>query len=54
MEKKIALLGMGTVGSGVINILKENKDLLLNSTDELLTITHILVSDLNKIGRAHV
>lgn len=48
MEKKIALLGMGTVGSGVINILKENKDLLLNSTDELLTITHILVSDLNK------
>ena len=48
MEKKIALLGMGTVGSGVINILKENKDLLLNSTDELLTVTHILVSDLNK------
>lgn len=48
MEKKIALLGMGTVGSGVLNILKENKDLLLNSTDELLTITHILVSDLNK------
>lgn len=48
MEKKIALLGMGTVGSGVLNILKENKDLLLNSTYELLTITHILVSDLNK------
>ncbi len=48
MEKKIALLGMGTVGSGVLNILKENKDLLLNSTDELLTVTHILVSDLNK------
>src|SRR5699024_3651934 len=48
MEKKIALLGMGTVGSGVINILKENKDLLLNSTDELLTVTHMLVSDLNK------
>ena len=48
MEKKIALLGMGTVGSGVLNILKDNKDLLLNSTDELLTITHILVSDLNK------
>ena len=48
MEKKIALLGMGTVGSGVINILKENKDLLLNSTDELLSVTHILVSDLNK------
>lgn len=48
MEKKIALLGMGTVGSGVLNILKENKDLLLNSTDELLSVTHILVSDLNK------
>lgn len=48
MEKKIALLGIGTVGSGVINILKDNKDILAKSTSDLLTVTHILVSDISK------
>src|SRR5699024_3110165 len=54
MEKKIVLLGMGTVGSGVINILQETKDLLLNSTHELLNVTDILVSVLNKTHSVHL
>lgn len=48
MEKKIALLGMGTVGSGVIKLFRENEDLIKQSTGLTFTITHILVSDITK------
>lgn len=48
MEKKIALLGMGTVGSGVIKLFRENQDLIQKSTGLTFTITQILVSDLSK------
>lgn len=48
MEKKIALLGMGTVGSGVIKLFRENQDLIQKSTGLTFTITQILVSDTKK------
>lgn len=49
MEKKIALLGMGTVGSGVIKLFRENEDLIKETTGLTFTITHILVSDTKKV-----
>ena len=48
MEKNIALLGMGTVGSGVIKLFRENQDLIQKSTGLTFTITQILVSDISK------
>lgn len=49
MEKKIALLGMGTVGSGVVNVLRENEDLIKKSTGVDFTITDILVADVTRM-----
>ena len=54
MDKKIALLGMGTVGSGVVNLLRENEDLIHSSSGVNFTITHILVSDTVKTRTADV
>lgn len=54
MDKKIALLGMGTVGSGVVNLLRENEDLIHSSSGVRFTITHILVSDTVKTRTADV
>ena len=49
MEKiKIGLLGMGTVGSGVWNILKENGDKIFRSCGYEIEIAKILVKDLHK------
>ena len=49
MEKiKIGLLGMGTVGSGVWNILKNNEDEILRNCGYEIEIAKILVKDLNK------
>ncbi len=47
-EHKIALLGLGTVGSGVWKILSEKKDMLLARTEHQFTIKKILVKDLKK------
>lgn len=49
MDKKIALLGMGTVGSGVLKLIRENKDLIKKSTGVSFTITDILVADVSKV-----
>ena len=54
MDKKIALLGMGTVGSGVVNLLRENEELIHSSTGVKFTITHILVADTQKTRNADV
>ncbi|NMB27732.1 MAG: homoserine dehydrogenase [Tissierellia bacterium] len=49
MEKiKIGLLGMGTVGSGVWNILKNNKDEIFRNCGYEMEIAKILVKDLDK------
>ncbi|WP_020008518.1 homoserine dehydrogenase [Salinicoccus albus] len=44
----IALLGLGTVGSGVVNVLTNNSDKITKLTDEKIIISHILVSDVDK------
>lgn len=54
MNKKIALLGLGTVGTGVINLLRENEDLIHSSSGVNFTITHILVSNTEKTRNADV
>ena len=54
MDKKIALLGMGTVGSGVVNLLRENEDLIHSSSGVSFEITHILVTDTTKTRTADI
>lgn len=54
MNKKIALLGMGTVGSGVVNLIRENEDLIHSSSGVNFTITHVLVTDKTKTRTADV
>lgn len=44
---KIALLGMGTVGSGVARILLEQADLLAERVGEPMTLTHIMARSIN-------
>ena len=49
MEKiKIGLLGMGTVGSGVWNILKNNRDEIIRNSGYEIEVVKILVKDLDK------
>ena len=45
---------MGTVGTGVINLLRENEDLIHSSSGVNFTITHILVSNTEKTRNADV
>lgn len=54
MNKKIALLGMGTVGSGVVNLIRENEHLIHSSSGVGFTITHVLVTDTTKTRTADV
>ena len=54
MNKKIALLGMGTVGSGVVNLIRENEELIHSSSGVNFTITHVLVTDTSKTRTADV
>ena len=42
---KIALLGIGTVGSGVFNVLQKNRTLLEQKAGQPLEITHIFTRD---------
>ncbi|UTH14792.1 homoserine dehydrogenase [Macrococcus equipercicus] len=44
----IALLGLGTVGTGVVNILEENKLQLEKTMDARITVKHIFVKNVNK------
>lgn len=44
----IAILGLGTVGSGVINLIKENQDKIKRVTGEELRITHAYVNNVQK------
>ena len=50
---KIALLGFGTVGRGLYNILKEKKE-LLNSLDINIEISKILVRNISKLSLIHI
>ncbi len=45
---KIALLGLGTVGTGVVNVLANNKEKIARLTGETPTISHILVNSIDK------
>lgn len=46
--KNIAILGLGTVGQGVYEILKENKDKIKNLIGEDFAITTVMVNNLQK------
>ena len=46
----IGLLGLGTVGSGVLEILDSRREELKNITGHDINIRKILVKDLNKKG----
>ncbi|MDW8107780.1 MAG: homoserine dehydrogenase, partial [Armatimonadota bacterium] len=44
----IALLGAGTVGGGVLTLLRENADLLHAQTGKRFVVRHVVVRDLSK------
>ncbi len=48
MKKQIALLGIGTIGQGVYNLINSNKDIILHRDDIEFIIKKILVKDINK------
>lgn len=49
MEKvKIAILGFGTVGTGVWKIIHENKDEITKRSNYHIEVAKILVKDINK------
>ena len=39
---KVAILGYGTVGSGVFQIIKENKELITNKVGQEIDIKYVL------------
>lgn len=45
---KIGLLGLGTVGAGVANLISSNKEVFKDKYDIDLSITHAVVNDVNK------
>jgi homoserine dehydrogenase len=45
---KIALLGCGTVGGGVLRLLEDNREFLASRVGAALEVKHVLVRDLNK------
>ncbi len=47
-EVKIGLLGCGTVGSGVYKVLKQNSDSISNKAEAELTVSKVLVKDLEE------
>ncbi|TXO28438.1 homoserine dehydrogenase, partial [Staphylococcus aureus] len=44
----IALLGLGTVGSGVVKIIEENRQQIQDTLNKDIIIKHILVRDKSK------
>ena len=47
-ELNIALLGLGTVGSGVVKIIEENRQQIKDTINKDIVIKHILVRDTSK------
>lgn len=47
-ELNIALLGLGTVGSGVVKIIEENRQQIKDTINKDIVIKHILVRDKSK------
>ena len=47
-ELNIALLGLGTVGSGVVKIIEENRQQIKDTLNKDIVIKHILVRDKSK------
>ncbi|MDY4021957.1 homoserine dehydrogenase [Staphylococcus borealis] len=47
-ELNIALLGLGTVGSGVVKIIEENRQQIIDTLNKDIVIKHILVRDKTK------
>jgi hypothetical protein len=45
---RLSILGAGTVGGGVLTLLRENADLLQAQTGKRFEVRHVLVRDLNK------
>jgi homoserine dehydrogenase len=45
---RLSILGAGTVGGGVLTLLRENADLLQAQTGRRFEVRHVLVRDLNK------
>ena len=39
---KVAILGYGTVGSGVYEVLKKNKEVITGKTGEEITVKYVL------------
>ena len=50
-ELNIALLGLGTVGSGVVKIIEENRQQIKDTLNKDIVIKHILVRDKSKSDR---
>lgn len=44
---KLAILGLGTVGSGVINLIQKNRDIIEQRAKDTLEITHVYSRSLN-------
>lgn len=44
---KIAILGMGTVGSGVLKVIQENQDHIRKFADESIEVTHVFGNSIN-------
>ncbi|RIO82072.1 homoserine dehydrogenase [Staphylococcus gallinarum] len=47
-ELNVALLGLGTVGSGVVKIIEENREQIKETMDKDINIRHILVRDTSR------
>lgn len=44
---KIAILGMGTVGSGVIKVIQENQEVIQQFTNEPIEVSHVFAKSIN-------
>lgn len=47
-ELNVALLGLGTVGSGVVKIIEENREQIKETMNKDINIRHILVRDTSR------
>lgn len=45
---KVGLLGLGTVGSGIVKILQDNNDIIQNRLNKKIEIKKVLVKNINK------
>ena len=45
---QIGLLGLGTVGTGVVELLENNKDVIAKRINDHINVKKVLVKDLNK------